>query len=220
MSPENRTRVEIQNRHNRAWAGFHKHKKVILNRHVSLAKRLKFFDMCVSPAVLFALVSFPLTRGQVESLDILQRKMLRSIVGWRRIDGEPWDETMRRMRDRIESGHQLHKWQLWSHRFFRDQWRFAVHLLAKMSQWMITYNCSPCFDERGMYVPHRDVGRPRIKWDDHIKAFFHYSFPERMDEHWSSILSDHVGCGKNFVDFCKGQRSDRAQRRGPQANTV
>ena len=73
--------------------------------------------------------------------------MLRSIVGWRRIDGEPWDETMRRMRDRIESGRQLHKWQLWSHRFFRDQWRFAVHLLAKMSQWMITYNCGPCFDE-------------------------------------------------------------------------
>ena len=96
LSPQNRTRIEVQHRKNHAWASFHKHKKVILNRHVSVAKRLKFFDVCVSPSILFALVCFPLIRGQVEDLDILQRKMIRRIVGWRRIDGEPWDETMRR----------------------------------------------------------------------------------------------------------------------------
>ena len=114
-----------------------------MNRHVSLTKRLKFFDMCVSPCILFALVSFPLTRGQIEALDVLQRKMLRLIIGWRRIDGEAWEETMRRMRDRLDYARQLYHWQTWSYRFFRDRWRFAVHLtvdgISRMQKSMLTY---------------------------------------------------------------------------------
>ena len=120
ISPGNRIRVEFQNRMKNAWASFHKHKKVILNRHVSLAKRLKFFDVCVSPSALFALASFPLTRCQVALLDTLQRKMVRRIVGWRRIDGEPWDETMRKMRDRVEGARHLYDWKCWSQRFLRN----------------------------------------------------------------------------------------------------
>ena len=151
-------------------------------------KRLRFFDACVSPTVLFALVSFPLTRDQVEVLDALQRKMLRRIVGWRRVDGEPWDETMRRMRDRLERARRLHNWQRWSYRFFRGQWKFVVHFSkTTMSEWMLLYNCSPCFDVRGDYVPHRDVGRPRTKWDEHLKQFFVHHFPNRRGEHWSHI---------------------------------
>ena len=76
LSAPDRIQRELQNRKNHAWGSFHKHKKVILNHHVSLAKRLKFFDMCVSPSMLFALVSLPLTRAQIEGIDILQRKML------------------------------------------------------------------------------------------------------------------------------------------------
>ena len=118
---------------------------MILNRHVSVAtKRLKFFDMCVSPSILYALVSFPLTRSHVEELDILQRKMLRRIIGWRRVDGEGWDETMRRMRDRMDDAHQLYQWSTWSYRFFRDQWRFAVHCVKiPISQWLLVYNSKP-----------------------------------------------------------------------------
>ena len=53
----------------------------------------------------------------MEELDILQRKMLRRIIGWRRIEGEAWDETMRRMRDRSDHAHQLYPWQIWFYDF-------------------------------------------------------------------------------------------------------
>ena len=174
LSAENRTQVEFQHRQQRAWASFHKHKKVLLERHVSLTKRLHLFDICVAPSVLFALIAFPFTRRQLDILDALQRKMLRRIVGWRRVDGEPWDETMRRMKKRIEDARQLYNWQLWSCRFFRDQWRFAVHLWTAASKPMLMYNFYSCFDINGMNVPHRDVGRPRMKWDDNIKSCFHH----------------------------------------------
>ena len=42
LSPSDRIEVELQNRRKHAWASFHKHKKVILNTHVLLAKRLQF----------------------------------------------------------------------------------------------------------------------------------------------------------------------------------
>ena len=158
--------------------------------------------MCVSPSILYSLVSFPLTRSHVEELDILQRKMLRRIIGWRRIEGEAWDETMRRMRDRSDHAHQLYPWQIWSYRFFRDQWRFAVHCMKKpISRWILCYNSIPLSDVRGEYIPHRDVGRPRIKWDDHLRAFFLHYFPNRASEHWSYILVEHVGLEDAFVDF-------------------
>ena len=152
---------------------------------------------------IIALVCFPLSRGQVEDLDILQRKMIRRIVGWRRIDGEPWDETMRRMRDRVDDARRLYNWQSWSYRFFRDQWRFASHVSTRMSKWILVYNSSPVFDVSGDFIPHRDVGRPRTKWDDCLKAFFVHNFPARYNEHWSYILRnvEHVGLEDAFVDF-------------------
>ena len=206
LSPSDRIRIELQNRKNHAWASFHKHKKVILNSHVSLAKRVQFFDVCVSPSMLFALVSLPLTRSQIEELDILQRKMLRRIVGWRRIEGEPWEDTMKRMRDRVENARTLYNWTSWSHRFARDQWRFAMHLTATISPMMSTmlrYTSTERHDSEGLYIPRRFVGRPKMKWDYYLQSFFQHSFPDRSSEHWSCVIRD-VNCvelERSFIDF-------------------
>ena len=130
--------------------------------------------------------------------------MIRRIVGWRHVDGEPWDETMCRMRDRIDDVRRFYSWQFWSHRFFRDQWRFAMHASQRMSEWMLVYNCSPILDVSGDFIPHRDAGRPRMKWDDYLKAFFAHKFPARNSEHWFTILRsiDPVRLENEFVDFC------------------
>ena len=72
-----------------------------------------------------------------------------------------------------------------------------------MFEWILTYNCNPCFDFNGDYVPHKDVGRPRIKWDDYLKAFFLHHFPARANEHWSYICRSlgSVDLESDFVDF-------------------
>ena len=64
---------------------FHKDKHILLNKHVSLVLRLKLFDAVVSPAMLFGLATLPLTKGCLQKLGVVQRRMLRSIVGWVRI---------------------------------------------------------------------------------------------------------------------------------------
>lgn len=80
LSPQ-RIKIEFDHRVHQAWAAFHKHRKCILNRHIALKKRLKYFDMCVTPVLLFAMSVFPVTKRQLLALDSLQRKMVRRIVG-------------------------------------------------------------------------------------------------------------------------------------------
>ena len=56
---------------------------------VSFRPRLKLFHATVSPTAMFGLASLPLTQRFLHKLDVVQRRMLRSIIGWARIPSEP-----------------------------------------------------------------------------------------------------------------------------------
>ena len=82
------TNVEFDHRLRAAWAKFHKYKHVIVNKHVSLKLRLKLLDSVGSQTAIFGLAVLPLTKIQILKLDVVQQKMLRSIVGMVRTDNE------------------------------------------------------------------------------------------------------------------------------------
>ena len=102
--------IEFNYRKQQAWFAFKKHEKLLLNKHASLKNGLHYFDVCITPCVLFALAAFPITRSRLEHLNILQRKMLRRIIGWRRIADEDWKITMERMNKRLEAAYQHYEW--------------------------------------------------------------------------------------------------------------
>lgn len=113
-------------------------------------------------------------------LDQLQRKMLRRIVGWRRIPGESWEDTMRRMKLRLEHAQDQHYIDPWSRRWARAQWKYACHLtVSSRYHWArlaTIENIVGKFDPCALYVPNRLVGRPRLRWDDTLRHFFYYFF--------------------------------------------
>ena len=96
-----RTATELGQRIRRAWQQFHEHRHALTDQNVSVRLRLKLFQSVITPTLFFGLACLPLTKQQLGSLDVSQNKMLRLIVGWRRVDGEEWADTMRRMRDRV-----------------------------------------------------------------------------------------------------------------------
>ena len=73
-----------------AWHKFHQHKLILLNKNVSFRLRLKVIHATVFPTAMFGLASLPLTHF-LHKLDVVQRRMLRCIVGWVRILDEPWE---------------------------------------------------------------------------------------------------------------------------------
>lgn len=102
LGGECRSEFEMQNRRKQVWGAFHKHRKNLLNHNLSLTQRLKLFNVCCTSSALFGVGVLPMTTKQRGTLMIIQRKMLRSIVGWRRIADEDWEVTMRRMKRRVE----------------------------------------------------------------------------------------------------------------------
>ena len=90
-----RGRVELAHRFQNAWWKFKEHRDTLVDQNISVASRLKLFEAVVTPKVLFGLSSCPLTKQQVQSIDALQRRMLRSIVGWRRVPDEHWSGSQK-----------------------------------------------------------------------------------------------------------------------------
>ena len=194
MSASERVTTEFKFRKQQAWYAFSKHRKVLLNKHVSLKRRLQYFDACVTPTMLFALATLPLTKARLKDLDILQRKMLRRIVGWRRQENEPWEETMRRMNRRLEFGQKLHFSQPWSISYARAQWRYALHVACGSnelwSQRLVQYNCTAKVDPKSPHLPYRTRGHPCMRWDDNIRKFCWMNWQTRFGRHWSDAFSN------------------------------
>ena len=174
-SPSLRAHIEFSNRKRAAWASFHKHKSVLLDHNVPLRLRLKYFDASIGPSILFAIAVLPMTKGRLQELDKLQRKMLRRIVGWRRIENEDWSISMKRMNDRLDQGQRIFYCEPWSIRFARNQWRYIQHLIkAYPLLWariLFKYNAYTSDDPESDFLPHRSPGHPRMRWDDHIHSF-------------------------------------------------
>jgi len=97
-----RSETALSHRISCAWAAFKRNEATMKNRCISLRGRLRLFAATVSPSALYGLNTVPMTAAMQSRLDILQRKMLRSIIGWR-VDPElDWEENGRRMKHRME----------------------------------------------------------------------------------------------------------------------
>ena len=80
---------------------FSHHRETLVNRHVTLKLRLEFFDPIISPAILFGLTTIPLSAAQLSKLDIVGRRLLRSIVGWVPVVNDEWHDAMSKMKQKL-----------------------------------------------------------------------------------------------------------------------
>ena len=110
-----------------------------------------------------------MTKSQTSSGDVVQRRMLRNIIGWVRNDDEPWDETMRRMNSKIEAALRRYPIEDWSTQLFRRQFRLA-HRAGKMVD---SWPARVCKWHPPTSIPGatRSQGRPFVRWDDYLRRF-------------------------------------------------
>ena len=165
-----RGRTEIAHRIQSAWFKFGKHARVLTNNNISIKLRLKLFDIAISPALLFGLSALPVHEDSYNKIDIVQRKMLREIVGWVRYESEGWDITMHRMNDRLCQALCQYKVCPWSERIQvmkqkmvsrieglpHDRWE------SLSSKWLP----SLVHDDSQEWHAFRERGRPPLRWND------------------------------------------------------
>ena len=101
--------------------------------------------------------------------------MLREIVGRIRIQNEPWDVTMRRMKLRVARALGSRAIMPWKKRLAKNQWKFILGIkTARSESWIkLAFEWKPneCDDALNEYLAHRDRGRPNLRWDDVVIVF-------------------------------------------------
>lgn len=182
--PLRRSHVEFSNRCQCAWAKFSRHRDILTDKHISLHSRLKFFDTVVSPTVLFGLAQIPLLREHVDHLDALQRKMLRRIVGWVRIEDESWRTTMSRMKERLNKARNIYCVNEWSKELAKRQFRMAIQISRNSDNWPA--RCIRWNPKDTNTNAYRNVGRPRVRWDDGLRLF---SITKYGNSDWITTLN-------------------------------
>ena len=133
----------------------------------------------------------PLNQRNFHRIGVVQRKMLRSIVGWVRVADEPWEDTMRRMRQRLERAMRIHYVEPWEVQILRRQWSYAQHVAHNdRTLWSsLVLNWQPHLQHDlliNKHFPYRAPGRPRTRWDDNLMSFCQQEFEH---DHWLQIRS-------------------------------
>ena len=188
---------ELAHRVQIAWMRFHKNRDILMDKHLSIYSRLKFFQAVITPTILFGLTSCAMTKSQICSLDVVQRRMFRNIVGWVRHDGEPWDETMRRMRSKVEVALRRCPIENWSTQLFRRQFRLAHRVGNMVDSWPARV----CKWHPPTSIPgaKRSQGRPVVRWDDYLRKFAEEEF---ADDWYVACLDNNFPERENaFVHF-------------------
>ena len=80
---------------------------------MNIKLRLRLFDSVVTPCALYGLSTAPVTKQEIHSLGVVQRKMIRSMVGYVKFPGEDWDDMYRRLRTKIEAAYKLYPVRDW-----------------------------------------------------------------------------------------------------------
>lgn len=163
---------------------------MLTNRKVSIQLRLKLFDTVVSPTILYGLATLPLSASLLEDLEIVQREMLRKIVGWVRIGDESWETTMSRMKDRVHRALLQRPVIPWTTRIGKALWKLIVRIKEAPSESWISQSSkwfpNECEDESTEFLAYRGRGRPSLKWDDVVTRFCQLHF----NQSWQNVPLD------------------------------
>ena len=112
-----------------------------------------------------ALDTAPLTAAMLERLNVVQRCMMRRMVGWICYQTDSWEERGRRMKQRLQHALTLHPVMQWSEQYARRKSRVKANMQAAPLWTQAAYMWNPvACASRNNHTPYRNVGRPRVQW--------------------------------------------------------
>ena len=166
---KNRGKSTVDHRLACAWMKFRSLQHVFEDKHVSIKLRLKLFESVVSSTLLYGLETTPLTQSLLNRINIVQRVMLRRIIGWICYDDDTWEERGRRMAEKLRCCPLLYPVQVWSVTVNERKVK-VVESLDELPFWSkasIYWNPHDCV-MHNLSVACRPRGRPCQRWCDNI----------------------------------------------------
>lgn len=161
--------VALSNRSSCAWMRYNNVKHVLENKHVTVQVRFKLFQSVITSTILYSLEICPLTVNFYVRLDIIQRKMMRKIIGWHFVVGDSWELRGRKMKNRLQRCTDELGIKPWSEQVNHRK-RKVVGNPSEKNHWM--YHSirwySPCCNHLNVSRCARSRGHLYTEWFDGI----------------------------------------------------
>ena len=120
--------------------------------------------------MLCSLETCPLTEHLCEKLDVVQRKMMRKMIGWHFVAGDDWETGGRRMKYRLQRCTDQIGIKNWSVQVNERKHKVLAypndenHWMYRSIRWY-----PPCCDHLNSFHCVRARGHPYTKWYDGIR---------------------------------------------------
>ena len=117
-----------------------------------------------------------------------------------RLREEPWADTMRRMRDRVDRAMNIFPIQPWSSQLARRKFNLAGMFMKNQEDWpSIIIRWYP---KSTNPIAFRSRGRPQRRWEDDFHEFTSACFPS---QDWRDIAVDAVLWNSQTEAFIAGR---------------
>ena len=165
----NRGKVAVAHRISCGWMKYHALQHIFEDKHIPICLRLKLFDVAITPTILYSLETCPLTDHLQERLNIVQRTMLRRMVGWVCRADDTWEERGRRMKDKMSSCLSRHPINEWSESIYERKAK-CLNDVEDLPFWTRSaLNWDPVICARANFCnAFRLRGHPLTRWYDDI----------------------------------------------------
>ena len=172
------TREEVNNRMAAAWRLFWSLKSMLLNRNVSVRRRLHLFDTTVGSCATWCSESWTPRSDELRQLEVARRAMLRKIVACKRRAEESWVDWMVRATHaavRVASQASVRDWRQYH---WSRKWAWAGHVarssadrwLYKITAWR-DWEWQELCNSIGVDRQLRPSRRRWMRWEDSIRSF-------------------------------------------------
>ena len=169
------TKTEILNRISTEWRMFWGMSRLLLNRRISVKRRMRLFNSTVCSCVLWCTQSWTPRAEELRALQSAENKMLRRILGTGRAPNEEWVDWIRRVTRKAKSLAQSCGVRVWTQAHPESKWLWVGHVARRPTStwvWRVTKwrdsEWQHMAEEMGSRLL-RPSRRRWMKWEDGIR---------------------------------------------------
>ena len=196
---------EISNRIAAAWRMFWGMKKLLMNREISMTRRLRLFESTVTSCLLWCCESWTPRVLELRELVVARHRMLRRIAGQVRLPEEEYVAWIRRTTQLARAKAETAGLRDWSHSHFQKKLSWAGRIArSDVNKWLFlvtTWHDSAweqVVAELGPTRPRRPSTRRWMKFEDELRR---YCAAHALGS-WTRLALDRREWDRHRIPFC------------------
>ena len=161
--------VAVNHRISCAWMKYRNFQHIFEDKHIPFGLRLRLFEAVVTPTVLYSLETCPMTQKLQNQLDVVQRTMVRKLIGWVCSTEHSWEMRGHKMKERMNYYLSRHPMRVWSDMLFKRKQK-CLNYVSSLPYWTrVVLEWDPTNCESANYcVALRNRGHPFRRWYNEI----------------------------------------------------